>query len=139
VTAPRVPVALPAARAAAEVRSWLAAFADAVRRRDEGAGLLGFGTVARRVEGLDRLAAEQWGTTWPVTSGFDLAWDDLRVEVRDDVAWAAAPWASTGFDPAGRPFPRRGRATVVLARGSDGRWRAVHTHFSLDPAPPPRT
>jgi ketosteroid isomerase-like protein len=87
-----------------------------------------------RAEGLDRLVEDQWRSTWRTTRGFDFAWDDVVVGVRDGVAWVAAPWASTGFDARGRPFPRRGRATIVLDRGPRG-WRAVHTHFSLDPVP----
>jgi ketosteroid isomerase-like protein len=43
-----------------------------------------------------------------------------------------AMWESTGYDEKGKEFPRRGRATVVLAR-SDGRWAAIHTHLSLLP------
>jgi ketosteroid isomerase-like protein len=126
------------------VRAWLEEFAAAVRAADTARGrvlfdpgVLGFGTVARRADGLDRLVEDQWRTTWAATTGFDFAWDDVRVGGDDEETWVAAPWASTGFDAMGRAFPRRGRATLVLRRGADGAWRALHTHFSLDPAPAP--
>jgi ketosteroid isomerase-like protein len=125
------------------VLAWLREFAAAVRAADyDGArrlfhrGVVGFGTVAARVEGLDRLVLAQWRSTWGVTRGFDFAWDDARGGVEGDHAWVAAPWSSTGFDPGGRPFERRGRATIVLRRRPRSPWRAVHTHFSLDPVPP---
>jgi ketosteroid isomerase-like protein len=127
--------------AVAGVRAWLRSFAAAVRAADtEGArglfaeDVVAFGTAATHVQGLDRLVREQWRVTWEATRGFEFAWDDAHVAARGDVAWVAAPWSSTGFDARGRPFPRRGRATIVLRREARG-WRAVHTHFSLDPVP----
>ena len=33
--------------------------------------------------------------------------------------------------PVVQPFPRPGRATIVLAKQPDGRWVGVHSHMSL--------
>jgi ketosteroid isomerase-like protein len=38
---------------------------------------------------------------------------------------------STGYHQDGKPFPRPGRATIVLAKQKDGRWVGVHSHMSL--------
>jgi ketosteroid isomerase-like protein len=125
--------------APAEIERWLDAFAAAVRAADydRGAGLfdpaaLGFGTVATRAEGLESLRREQWQRTWGATRGFRFDMGGTRIETRDGLAWVAATWSSTGFDARGLPFPRLGRATLVLRRGAVG-WLAVHTHFSLRP------
>lgn len=121
------------------IERWLEEFAAAVRAADyaRGAGLfdpaaLGFGTVAERADGLERLVREQWRRTWGVTRGFRFDLGDARIEIAGEVAWVAATWSSTGFDAAGKPFPRAGRATLVL-RQDAARWRAVHSHFSLLP------
>src|SRR5256886_2118900 len=58
---------------------------------------------------------------------------EARGAVQGDQAWVAAPWDSRGVRPDGTTFPRPGRLTVVLAR-REGRWLAVHTHFSLTPS-----
>jgi ketosteroid isomerase-like protein len=89
-----------------------------------------FGTQADAVTGLDRLQREQWQEIWPRTAGFRVLMDTVRAGGDDKLAWGMATWTSTGFDADGREFERPGRATVVLTR-SAGRWRAVHTHFSL--------
>ncbi len=47
------------------------------------------------------------------------------------MAIAIAPFTSTGFQADGTPFPRPGRATLVLMRQGDG-WIAVHSHLSLE-------
>ncbi len=123
-----------------DVVRWLEEFASAVRAADYArgaklfdAGALGFGTVTDRAEGLDVLIRDQWRHVWDATEGFRFDLDAARVEVRDDLAWVASTWSSTGFAAGGEPFPRAGRATIVLRHGKDG-WRAVHTHFSLNPA-----
>ncbi len=51
-----------------------------------------------------------------------------------DRAWIAAPWTSRGTRADGTTFPRPGRCTIAFER-RDGRWLAVHTHFSLTPQP----
>jgi ketosteroid isomerase-like protein len=89
-----------------------------------------FGTQADAVEGLDLLQRQQWQEIWPRTSGFRILMETVRAGGDEKFAWGMATWTSTGFDKEGREFQRPGRATVVLGR-SEGRWRAVHTHFSL--------
>jgi ketosteroid isomerase-like protein len=97
-----------------------------------------FGTRAEMVTGLDNLVERQWSGVWPFIEDFTFRLDQLSGAVSGDVAWAAAPWTSTGFDEHGQPFLRPGRATVAFAR-RDGRWVATHTHFSLDPGTPHRS
>ncbi len=123
----------------AQIVSWLESFAAAVRAADYArgaelfdAGALGFGTVAVRAAGVDELARSQWRQTWDATEGFRFHIEGARIEVSGSTAWVASTWSSTGFDGAGTPFPREGRATLVLRRAASG-WRAVHTHFSLRP------
>lgn len=89
-----------------------------------------FGTLADVVTGLDRLQQEQWEQIWPRTSGFRVLTDTVHAGGDANVAWGMATWTSTGYDERGEAFERPGRATIVLTR-SDGRWVAVHTHFSL--------
>jgi len=91
-----------------------------------------FGTYADAVRGLDRLQKEQWEQVWPRTSGFRVLMDSVNGGGDVNVAWGMATWESTGYKEGGVEFLRRGRATAVLARSSDG-WAAVHTHFSLLP------
>jgi ketosteroid isomerase-like protein len=124
---------------AASVQRWLAEFAAAVRAADYARGaalfdpeVVGFGTVAERADGRERLEKDQWRRIWGVTRGFRFELDRARVETAGDLAWVAATWSSTGLDAAGKPYPRCGRATLVLRRGESG-WRAIHTHFSLRP------
>jgi hypothetical protein len=49
----------------------------------------------------------------------------------------AVPWRSTGIEFEGIEFECRGRATILLSRAGAA-WTALHTHFSIDPAAPPR-
>ena len=98
----------------------------------------GFGTHADIVFGIDRLEAAQWRQVWPKIADFRFHVDALHGGIVGAHAWAACPWSSTGFHEDGNPFPRPGRATVILARTADG-WRGVHTHFSLNPGTPART
>jgi ketosteroid isomerase-like protein len=97
-----------------------------------------FGTRAEIVTGLDNLQARQWSGVWPYIEDFTFLLDQIHGAVSGDIAWAAVPWTSTGFDERGAPFPRPGRATTAFAR-RDGRWLATHTHFSLDPGTPHRS
>jgi ketosteroid isomerase-like protein len=124
-----------------EVLAWLDQFAAAVRAVDYEAGealfapeVVGFGTVGALLVGRDALVERQWRRVWGVTSGFRFDLDRATCGFTDVMAWAAAPWVSRGTR-AGQPFDRRGRATYVLRRGDGGRWLAVHSHHSLDPAP----
>lgn len=91
-----------------------------------------FGTFADAVRGLDLLQARQWEQVWPKTKGFHVLMDTVHGGGGVDTAWGMGTWESIGFKAGGEEFLRRGRATVVLRR-SNGRWAAVHTHFSLFP------
>lgn len=124
---------------AAAIRGWLEEFAAAVRAVDYERGktlvapeVVGFGTYAGMLAGLDRLVAGQWRNIWGVTRGFTFRLDDLHCGVDGDLAWVAVPWDSQGRHADGTWYDRPGRATIILAR-RDGRWLAVHTHFSLYP------
>jgi ketosteroid isomerase-like protein len=89
-----------------------------------------FGTYADAVSGLDVLQQQQWEQVWPRTTGFRVLMETIRSGGVGEIAWGMAIWSSTGYDEAGAEFDRPGRATVVLEK-SDGRWKAIHTHFSL--------
>jgi len=100
--------------------------------------VLSFGTRADVVSGLDTLVANQWSGIWPHIRDFTIELDQLHWGASGDLAWGMAPWNSTGFHPDGTAFPRPGRATVIFER-RDGKWLAVHTHFSLFPGTPQTT
>ena len=124
----------------ATVRQWLEMFAEAVRTRDYARGrdlfapeAVGFGTVAERAVGLDRLVSEKWRRVWGATNGFAFDLDALLVGGDDPVYWAAAPWSSVGRTADGVDAERRGRATIVLVRRGE-QLLAVHTHFSFVPS-----
>ena len=121
------------------ITDWLRKFARLVRERDIEHGkalfaneVVGFGTVASAVSGIEDLIDQQWQQVWPYTEGFEFDYDKLNTTTADGLAWAAAPWSSVGFDDDGKPFDRHGRATIVLKQ-VDGAWLAIHTHFSLTP------
>jgi ketosteroid isomerase-like protein len=122
-----------------DLQDWLKEFSAAVRRRDIAAGknlfashVVAFGTVADRVNSLDELVARQWQTVWPGTADFDFDYASARAITAAGLATIVAEWKSTGLDGRQQPFPRRGRATIVLQPAADG-WQAVHTHFSINP------
>lgn len=100
--------------------------------------VVAFGTNMEIEAGLDSLQQNQWEGIWPNISDFRFDLGRIHVKGESERAWGVATWLSTGFDDAGRPFDRPGRATVVLER-REGRWLAVHTHFSLVPGTPQRT
>jgi ketosteroid isomerase-like protein len=129
----------------AALRAWFEALARCVRAVDYDAArplfaadAVAFGTHADLVVGLDAIQARQWSAVWPFIADFTFDLDRLHAVAAGDLAWAAVPWTSTGFHADGTPFPRPGRATVTFAR-VDGRWRATHTHFSLNPGTPPHS
>jgi ketosteroid isomerase-like protein len=128
-----------------ELRGWFRALQRCVNRVDYDAAarelfapdVIGFGTKAHLVVGLDGLRAEQWRQVWPTIRDFRFELEGLRCGAapsgRDaELAWAVTTWSSTGFDDRGRPFERPGRATVLFRRQGE-RWLALHTHFSLAP------
>ena len=100
--------------------------------------VVGFGTHATFVSGLDALQEGQWSKVWPNITGFEFLVDELTGAIAGDTAWAAVPWASTGYGKDGEAFDRPGRATVTYRREA-GRWLGTHTHFSLRPGAPPHT
>jgi ketosteroid isomerase-like protein len=119
---------------------WLRTFARAVRDRDFAAGrtlfakdVISYGTVCRRADNLEQLEGLQWRAVWPVTEGFEFDYESARGEVGGDGITIIAEWSSTGFDPERRPRLRRGRSTILLRQFPEG-LRAVHTHFSMNPA-----
>jgi ketosteroid isomerase-like protein len=122
-----------------EIREWLEQFAEAVRDVDYERGktmfspdVVGFGTYASMLVGLEALAEGQWTNIWGVTRGFRFRMDEMHFGVVNDDAWVAVPWDSEGQNADGTWYDRPGRATIILER-RDGRWLAVHTHLSLYP------
>jgi ketosteroid isomerase-like protein len=125
----------------AGVRRWLEDFSAAVRAVDYDRGrtmfapeVVGFGTYASMLVGLDRLVAGQWQHIWGVTRGFTFRLDEAHGGVSGGLAWVAVPWDSQGRNAAGAWYDRPGRATFVLTR-RDGVWLALHSHLSLYPTP----
>ena len=124
------------------MRAWVAEWQALVRARDfDGARdlfdheVLGFGTVADGVRGLDELVDRQWRATWPYIEDFTFELDAGRISIAPDglLAYVATPWHSKGIRADGGVFDRGGRATIVLARKDvQEPWKAVHTHVSLN-------
>jgi ketosteroid isomerase-like protein len=122
------------------IKAWLDAFSAAVRAVDYDRGktmfapeVVGFGTYAGMIAGLDPLVDGQWRNIWGVTRGFTFRLDELHAGVSGDQAWVAVPWDSECQQADGEWFARPGRATIILER-RDRRWLALHTHMSLYPA-----
>jgi ketosteroid isomerase-like protein len=125
--------------AAGEIRRWLEDFSAAVRAKDYACGrklfadeVVAFGTRATMVFDLDSLTREQWRPIWGVTRGFRFNLEQARIDIEQEIAWIAAPWASQGGNDSQGWYDRSGRATYILRR-REGRWLAVHSHHSLDP------
>jgi ketosteroid isomerase-like protein len=123
-----------------EIQQWLTEFAQCVRDEDYAAGrqmfaedTVSFGSVSEILEGLDQLESRQWRRVWGVTRGFDFDYGSMRCATSGETGWAVALWSSEGGHQTGW-FQREGRATFILEK-RDGRWLAVHSHFSLVPAP----
>jgi catechol 2,3-dioxygenase-like lactoylglutathione lyase family enzyme/ketosteroid isomerase-like protein len=134
---------LPAAGAddLAPLRAWLYQWQARVRARDFAGGralcapeLLAFGTRAEMVEGVDKVAENQWRPVWPRIRDFTVRVDEARGAIVGDHGWIAARWDSLGMSPDGTTVPRPGRLTILFERRG-GRWLATHTHFSLSPQP----
>jgi ketosteroid isomerase-like protein len=125
-----------------ELAAWVRTFGDHVRaRRFDDAevmfdrSVVSFSSLRDVVVGLDVLVDQQWRFVWPTIEEFHFDVGSMHALVSPDGALAAVAvtWTSTGFDAGGRPFPRPGRASLVLARpASEEAWRCVHAHFSLN-------
>ena len=125
-----------------ELAAWVATFGDHVRaRRFDDAEVMfdrsevSFSSLRDVVVGLDVLVDQQWRHVWPTIDEFRFDVESMHALVSPDGALAvvAVTWTSTGFDAGGLPFPRPGRASLVLARPAPGEtWRCVHAHFSLN-------
>jgi ketosteroid isomerase-like protein len=124
--------------------AWLASFQDCVRQVDYVRArrlfcedVVGFGSHAGHLHGLDDLSGRQWQAVWPNIEGF--CFDSDRAVCHPsqagDLVCISVPWRSTGFDANGLAFPRNGRATILLVF-IGGAWRARHTHYSLLPGTP---
>ena len=94
--------------------------------------VVSFGTRAAIVSGMEHLRRNQWEGIWPNIRDFRIDVEHVEGGGSETTAWGVATWSSTGFDEQHQPFDRPGRGTVILER-RDGRWLAVHTHFSLAP------
>ena len=94
--------------------------------------VVSFGTKARIVSGIEHVRRNQWEGIWPNIKNFKLNAEEAQGGGNETTAWGVTTWTSTGFDEQHQPFERPGRATIILER-RDGRWLALHTHFSLNP------
>ena len=94
--------------------------------------VVGFGTKATLVVGLDRLEREQWRQIWGVIRGFTFMTSNLHCCRSGDMLWLACPWTSERPAGNGSWQPRPGRITAILEH-RNGKWLAVHTHHSLVP------
>jgi len=123
------------------IQDWLQGFSRAVQERDIASAknlfhdeVVSFGTVCFRAEGLSELADRQWQAVWPHTVNFDFDYPSIVVLADGDHSAVLVNWSSRGLAADGSTFDRRGRATIILQKDTTG-WKAIHTHFSLAPAP----
>ena len=123
-----------------EIKQWLEEFSAAVRAADYDLGktmfapeVVGFGTYAGMIAGLEPLVAGQWRNIWGVTRGFTFRLDEMHAGISGNLAWVAVPWDSEGQRADGEWYARPGRATIILELHNGG-WLARHTHVSLYPA-----
>ena len=122
-----------------EIAQWLGEFEAHVRAVDYAGArpyvaddLVGFGTYGAVLRGREEVERGQWAMIWPTIRNFSFRIDQLSCGTDGSLAWAACPWDSDGVRDDGSVFDRPGRATIVFRR-EGGRWRAIHTHFSLFP------
>ncbi len=124
------------------ILDWMATWVELIQnsRFDEARRLFSsdvhsFGTVTAVMSGREELVGQQWQAVWPRTRGFRFLFDSARGWGNSEGYSVAVQWVSEGIDAAtGQPFSRGGRATLVLVHGEEG-WKAVHSHFSINPAP----
>lgn len=133
----------------AEIERWFGAWSEHVAAVDfapalelfEG-NIASFGTHMDVVEGLDRLAENQWRNVWPTIEDFRWNLETLKVGVSPDRLFAIGviTFSSTGIAEDGGRFDRPGRGTVAFARAAvDAPWKGVHTHVSLNPGTPQKS
>jgi len=122
-----------------EIRHWFSQLEKAVNSVDYELGktlfvsdVVAFGTRSHVVRGLENLMTNQWMGVWPFIKHFRFN-NDPTVRIVNNHAWGVITWDSQGFRSDGTPFPRPGRATLIFEK-REGRWLAVHSHFSLFPA-----
>jgi ketosteroid isomerase-like protein len=123
------------------VKAWFRELADHVRAVDFGSArhlfaedFVAFGTFTDFMIGRDLAEKNQWRNVWPTIDAFFWRLDDAKALVSPDRLFAVglAVWDSTGYLPDGKPFDRKGRATVSFTRAKAGdRFVATHTHMSL--------
>lgn len=94
--------------------------------------VVGFGTRAAAVVGLDRLERDQWRHIWSGIRNFTFVREQMHCRRTGDGLWIACPWTSDRVSPEGHVDHRPGRMTAVLEL-RNGHWLAVHTHHSLVP------
>lgn len=126
---------------AAAARRWLRALQRCVRAVDYASArplfadeVYAFGTHATVVRGRAALVRNQWRHIWPSIRHFTFRLAEMRCLGHQAGLCVIAPWDSLGRRPDGTTFPRPGRATLLLVP-RDGRWVALHSHFSLAPQP----
>lgn len=125
----------------AAVKAWFRELAVHVQAVDFAAArhlfaedFLAFGTFTDFMIGRELAEQNQWRNVWPTIDGFVWRLDDAKALVSPDRLFAVglAVWDSTGYLPDGKPFDRKGRATVSFARGKvSDPFVATHTHMSL--------
>jgi ketosteroid isomerase-like protein len=123
------------------VKAWFRELAEHVQAVDFVAArhlfaeeFVAFGTFTDFVIGRERAESNQWRKVWPTIDGFVWRLDDAKALVSPDRLFAIglAVWDSTGHHPDGKPFDRKGRATVSFMRATvNDPWVATHTHMSL--------
>ena len=124
---------------AGAARTWLTALARCVQAVDyESARPLfapdvrAFGTYAEVVTGRDALERQQWRVVWPAIREFAFRLDEVCCVGDETMLGVVVPWNSLGVKSDGTTFSRPGRATLILVM-REGRWVAIHSHFSLAP------
>jgi ketosteroid isomerase-like protein len=125
----------------AAVKAWFRELAEHVQAVDFAAArylfaedFLAFGTFTDFMIGRELAEKNQWRNVWPTIDGFVWRLDDAKALVSPDRLFAVglAVWDSTGYLPDGKPFDRKGRATVSFTRTKIGDpFVATHTHMSL--------
>lgn len=108
----------------AAVKAWFAELAEHVRAVDFAAArhlfaedFVAFGTFTDFMIGRELAEENQWRNVWPTIDNFAWRLNEAKAMVSPDRLFAVglAVWDSTGYFPDGRPFDRKGRATVSFA------------------------